>query len=832
MKAVVMAGGEGSRLRPITANRPKPMAPVVDRPLMEHILMLLKRHDITEVVITVHYLADEIEGYFGDGSDLGMSLRYSVEDTPLGTAGSVKKAQPLLGNEPFLIISGDALTDCNLTAALAYHQAHRATATLVLSAVENPLEFGLVMLNEGGFIERFLEKPTWGQVFSNLANTGIYIIEPHVLDRMEAGKRYDWSENIFPGLLRDGEHLGGYVHPGFWCDIGSLDQYRDAHYKLLDQAVQIPIEGELRGEGIYVGEGAQIDPAASLIAPVYVGKHARVKAHAVLGPYTTLGDHGTVEEGARVERSVVWESAYIGAEATVESAIVGSRAVIKRDCVVREGAVIGDRCLLDVGASVRANVKLWPEKVIERGATVTMSLIWGNKWRGNLFRELGAAGISNVEITPDFAVKLGSAFGSCFPPRSKIITSRDSTRSSRMIKRAVISSLLSVGCDVVDLRSTPVMVARHYIKTAAAQGAIHVRKLPGNSRVTLIELLDANGAYVSRNVERKVESAFYREDFNRMDSDDIGVIEFGARALEEYSADFLKRTAPLTERRLRVVVDYGFSSLGSLYPSMLSQIGVESMSLNGFANAKLAPRSAEMVDGHLSNLRNVVKSLDYDLGVLFLDDGERLVLIDDSGAIVEGYRLLGALAHLCAKAKPGSVMAFSSVTPTRVTSWLESLGVAILHTKLDHKALLQEALDGRVDFAADGSGGFAFPLFHPGFDGAFAFAQLASLLSAQGVSLSEVAAAVPPFALAQRTVDCPWEAKGQVMRALVEELSGEAITMHDGVRRAETRGWSLAVPALVEPWIKVFAEGEDEDDAEQNGERMAAHLRELVARFT
>lgn len=827
-----MAGGEGSRLRPITANRPKPMAPVVDRPIMEHILGLLKRHNITEVVITVHYLADEIEGYFGDGTEFGMSLRYSVEDTPLGTAGSVKKAQSLIGNEPFLIISGDGLTDCDLTAAIAHHRATKAMATLVLSQVENPLDYGLVMLNESGRIERFLEKPTWGQVFSNLANTGIYILEPAVLDRMENGKRYDWSENIFPGLLRDGEALFGYIHPGFWCDIGSLDQYRDAHIKVLQQAVQIPIEAKQPEEGIWVGEGAIVDPTAILHPPLYIGRYARVKAGAAIGPYTSIGDHSTIEEGASVERSVLWESVYIGAEAQLQSTIVGARAVIKRDCVLREGSVIGDRCLLDVGASVKANIKLWPDKVIERGATVTMSLIWGNKWRGNLFRELGAAGLSNVEITPDFAVKLGSAYGSCFTPHAKIVTSRDSTRSSRMIKRAVISSLLSVGCDVVDLRSAPVMVARHYIKASAAQGAIHVRKLPGNARVTLIELLDSRGAYVSRNVERKVENAFYREDFNRMDSDDIGVIEFGARAIEEYQADFLRRTPALGEKSLRVVVDYGFSSLGSLYPSMLSQIGVESISLNGFGNAKLAPRSGDQVKNHVENLRNVVRSLDYDLGVLFLDDGERLLLIDDQGELIEGYRLLGALASLLTHAHPGAAMAFSSVAPDRVVQWLEGQNANVLRSKVDQKSLLEEALVEDVRFVGDGRGGFAFPEFHPGFDGAFAFAQLVSLLSGEHRSLSEVVAEVPRFALVERVVDCPWEAKGQVMRTLVEELQDRSVTMFDGIRRTEENGWSLAVPALVEPWINVFAEGEDTGRADQLADAMSDHLKALVARFT
>ncbi|MFQ3678392.1 MAG: nucleotidyltransferase family protein, partial [Fimbriimonadaceae bacterium] len=209
MKAVVMAGGEGSRLRPITANRPKPLVPICNRPIMEHILELLKRHGIQDVVSTLHYMADEIQNYFGDGADFDVSMSYSIEDTPLGTAGSVKKAESLIGNDTFLIISGDALTDCDLSKAIAFHKAKKAVATLILYHVPNPLEFGVVITDDDGRVIRFLEKPTWSEVFSDTVNTGMYILEPEVFERMEPGRQYDWSQDIFPEILRSGEPIYG-----------------------------------------------------------------------------------------------------------------------------------------------------------------------------------------------------------------------------------------------------------------------------------------------------------------------------------------------------------------------------------------------------------------------------------------------------------------------------------------------------------------------------------------------------------------------------------------------------------------------------------------------
>lgn len=827
MKAVVMAGGEGSRLRPITANRPKPMAPVCNRPIIEHILGLLKRHGITEIVVTVHYLADEIQGYLGDGSEFGVKIEYSVEDTPLGTAGSVKKAESLLRDDEFLIISGDALTDCDLTAAIAYHREKGAVATLVLSRVENPLDYGLVAVDEEGRVERFFEKPTWNEVFSDYANTGIYVLSPRVFELMEPRKRYDWSQDIFPALLRHGQPVFGYASSGFWCDIGSLDQYLDAQKQLLQSVIDLPIGIPSRSEHVWVGGETVIHPSATLVPPVCIGNHARIKSGATVGPYSVVGDHTTVEEGATVDRSVVWDGVYIGAGASLQSAIVGSGAIIKKDASIRENAVIGDRCLVDVGATIRPGVKLWPDKVIERGATVTMSLIWGNKWRGSLFRELGAAGLSNVEITPDFAVKLGSAYGSCLPARSMVVTSRDSTRSSRMIKRAVIASLLSVGCDVLDLRGAPVTVARHFIKASGAQGAVHVRKLPGNARVTLIELFDAHGAYISRAEERKVESAFFREDFNRVDSEEIGVIEFAGRAIEEYQFEFLKLIPSVAEgRRLRIVVDYGFSNMASYFPSMLSQLGLDSISVNGFGNAKSAPRTDEQIAEHLAKLGDMVRSLGYDLGVLFIDDGERLRLVDGGGTPVEGYSLLGAMAGLLATGG-AKKMTLSVAAPDRISRWLEGKGVTVLRSKTDAKSLLDEALSNGSDFAGDGRGGFAFPAFHPGFDASFAFARFARLLSQPSLNLESLLSEVPRFGMAREAHPCPWEMKGQVMRMLNDSLADDRTETVDGVKLYEGEDWTLTTPDLVEPWIHVIAEAESVEAAHER----VRSMRERLAAF-
>ncbi|MGV3617764.1 MAG: sugar phosphate nucleotidyltransferase [Fimbriimonas sp.] len=830
MKAVVMAGGEGSRLRPVTANRPKPMVPVCNQPIMEHIVTLLRQHGVKDVVATLYYLAEEIQGYFGDGSDFGVDMQYSIETTPLGTAGSVKKAEALLKDDTFLIVSGDALTDCDLTKALEFHRQKGSLATLILYRVQSPLEFGVVITDDDGRIVRFLEKPSWSEVFSDTVNTGMYILEPEIFRFMEENRSYDWSSDIFPRLLAEGLPMYGYVMEEYWTDVGSLGQYREAQEDMLAGKIALPVQGCELGDGRIVGANTVIDETATLVAPFCIGRNVKVKRGARIGPYAVIGDNAFVEEDANVERSIVWDSAYIGPNVGVHSAIVCSRATVKRDSVVREDAVIGDRCLVDVGCTIRPRVKLWPDKIVERGSTVTMSLVWGNKWRGNLFRELGVAGLSNVEITPDFACRLGSAFGSLFPQGSQVVTFRDSTRSSRMIKRAVIASLLSVGCDVLDMRSAALPIARHFIKTSGAVGAMGVRKLPGNNRVSLIEMLDSRGAYLSRNLERKVENAFFREDFKRTDPDDLGIMEFVSRAVEEYQTDYFRLLHPQsTSRRLKVVCDYGYSSLSGIFPSMLAQLGVDSISLNGFNDAKLAPRTPAEVERHVENLGQIVGTLGYDLGVLFTEEGERLILVDEHGEQVQGNTLLATLGTLVAQTQPGAKIAISVTAPTLLEDLLRKQGAQVVRTKSDIRSLMASSLDDGATFAGDERGGFIFPALHPGFDAPFSFGMLLTMIQQTGLSVREVSAEVPAFKLAYEQVKVPWESKGAVMRRISEESrDGRHVELLDGIKIFEHDSWVLVLPDAVEPLFHVYAESPTEDESRELAGRYVRKVEKLV----
>ena len=367
MKAVIMAGGEGSRLRPLTSNLPKPMIPLVNRPMMEHVVNLLRQHGFDEIVVTVAYLANAIRTYFGDGSEFGVKMVYATEETPLGTAGSVRNAMDVL-DDRFLVISGDVLTDIDLSAIVATHDEKGSMATIGLTPVENPLEFGIVITREDGSIERFLEKPTWGQVFSDTINTGIFVLEPEIFDHIPPGRPVDFSSEVFPALLEEGKPLYGAVATGYWEDVGTLDGLRpgpQGHPRRPGAGRHPRLPAGRRASGW--GRGPSSTPPPVVDGPALIGDNCRVMAGARLGEYTVLGANVRVRNDADLERTVVHDNAYIGESSRLRGTIVGRACDLRRGVRCDEGSVLGDECFVADDAFVGREVKIYPFKTVEAG---------------------------------------------------------------------------------------------------------------------------------------------------------------------------------------------------------------------------------------------------------------------------------------------------------------------------------------------------------------------------------------------------------------------------------------------------------------------------------
>ena len=424
-----MAGGEGSRLRPLTINRPKPMVTIANKPCLGHIFDLLTRSGITDAYVTLQYLASVIQDSYGDGATSGMRLRYSIEETPLGTGGSVRQIGDGL-TETFIVISGDALTDIDLTKVIAFHKEKGACVTLTLYRVPDPLEYGVVITDGDGRVTKFLEKPSWGEVFSDTINTGIYVIEPRVLERYAVGASFDFSKDLFPQLLADGEPMYGYIAEGYWTDVGSIPEYARANADVLNGRVRTaPLGTEMR-PGVFAEENVEIHPSAVVTGPVYLGSGVKIAGGTqIIGP-TVLRSQVVVDAGAVIDRSIVWRNTYVGERAELHGAIVGRQCALKSRAVLEEGSVIGDHSVVNEGARVRTQVKIWPDKQIEAGATVGASLIWGSQGRRALFGRFGVTGLVNVDLTPEFAARLGAAYASTLARGATVTLNRDQHRTS------------------------------------------------------------------------------------------------------------------------------------------------------------------------------------------------------------------------------------------------------------------------------------------------------------------------------------------------------------------------------------------------------------------
>ncbi|HVM27595.1 MAG TPA: sugar phosphate nucleotidyltransferase [Mycobacteriales bacterium] len=792
-----MAGGEGSRLRPMTANQPKPLLPVVNRPLMEHVLRLLKRHGMDETVVTVQFLASLVRSYFGDGEDLGLSLSYATEERPLGTAGSVKNAEAALSDDTFLVMSGDALTDIDLTAVVAAHRARGSLVTVCLARRPDPLEFGIVITDEDERIERFLEKPTWAQVFSDTVNTGIYVMEPEVFAHVPGGEVVDWAGDVFPALLAAGAPLHGFVAEGYWEDVGTHDSYRKAQSDALHRHVQVEIPGFEMSSGVWVGEGVELDPDASVTGPCCIGDHVKVEAGASLGELTVVGKNVVVKQGARLERAVVHDNAFIGPQVSLRGCVVGKNTDLMRAVRVEEGAVIGDECVLEEEAYLANDVRVYPFKTIEAGAVVNTSVIWESRGTSALFGPRGVSGLVNVEITPEFVVRLASAYATTLDKGCAVTTARDASRASRALVRAVVSALTASAIDVRDLEVTPLPVARFATSTSDAAGGVVLRTTPGDAQSVDIVFLDADGADLSPSAQRSLERVLSRQEFRRAFPGEIAELSRPARTIDGYTRELL-RTVDVTGvagAGLKVVLDTAGGAAALTLPSLLGRLDVDVLTVDNRLSPEAAAGSLVEHLRRLERLGELVSGSGAAFGVRFDAVGERITLVDEHGRLVHDDRALLVLLDLVAAERHEGVIALP-VTTTRVAEQVTRFhGTGIRWTSTSPHDLSRVATQPGVLFAGDGRGGFVVPEFSPAIDGMAAFVRLLGLVARTRLTLSQIDARIPHAHVVRRSVPTPWAVKGQVMRAVLEASGDRTVDTTDGVRVVEPDGsWALVLP--------------------------------------
>jgi mannose-1-phosphate guanylyltransferase/phosphomannomutase len=872
-----MAGGEGTRLRPLTYNQPKPMIPMANKALMEHVIALLRKHGFSEILVTVAFQANAIQTYFGDGSEFGAKMVYVSEESPLGTAGSVRNA--MQGHdEPFLVISGDVLTDIDLSAVVDYHNERKALATIALRSVPNPLEFGIVMTRSDGTIDRFLEKPTWGQVFSDTINTGIYVLGPEIFDFIPPGTA-DFSSDVFPRLLAKGPLLYGYVTKGYWEDIGTLQAYARAHEDILDGRVAIELPGFSLRQGIWLGEGAEVDPGAQVRGPAIIGDYCRVEAGAVLGEYSVLGRNVRVGPDAYVERAVVHDNAYLGPGVRLRGCIVGRSSDLRRGARIEEGAVLGDECFIGEHALVHQGVKVYPFKTVEHGATVNSSIVWESRGARNLFGRNGVSGLANVDISPELAVRLAMAYATTMPRGASVTVSRDTSRAARVLKQSVAVGLNAAGVDVADLDVATVPVTRFGVRNERCAGGVTVRLAPEDPQSVVIRFLDASGIDIPEVAQRKIERIYFREDFRRCLASEIGDITYPVRVPELYSHVLLQQVdiEAIRAAKFKVVLDYAYGAASFVMPAALGKLGAEVLSVNPYAAAHQSVTHDRL--DHARGVSSLVRASGAHFGAVLDPDGERITLVDDNGRILTDSEGLMALLTLVLGTWPegceggtvrsraaghaehgtvarpvvgtpvvgtpvvgtpvvgargggahaaGVTVALPVSAPTAAEVMCRRAGASLVWTKLSACHLMEVASRPGTEFAAGQEGGYIFPRFLPAYDAVAALAYTFALLAATGAMLSQVVAGLPQVFTAHEGVVTPWEKKGLVMRSVIDLGKDRPTMLVDGVKIVHEDGWCLVVPDPEEALTHVWSEGPSEAGARARAQEYARRVRNLL----
>jgi mannose-1-phosphate guanylyltransferase/phosphomannomutase len=824
MKAVIMAGGEGTRLRPLTSTQPKPMLPMGDVPMMAHIVRLLERYGFTEIVVTVAYLANSIRTYFGDGSEFGVTMTYVSEDTPLGTAGSVGNARELL-REPFLVISGDVLTDIDLGRVWEDHFRAQAAVTVVLQRVENPLDFGIVMVDESGQITRFLEKPSWGEVFTDTVNTGIYVFEPQVFDDIPINGVCDFSSDVFPKLLSDGKRLMGWISDRYWEDVGTLSGYLKAHRDILDGHVDVRVPGFTLREGLYVGEGSFLHPTVEIEEPVFIGVNSRVGARTRLRRYSVIGSNSKIGDDVTIENSILADHCFIGSSSHIRGAIIGRSTDVRRGVVIEDGVVVGDDCYLGDESIVQPFVKIYPSKTVQSRTTVNTSIVWESQGSRTLFDAQGITGLPNVDISPEVAVRVGMAYGSAFPPGSTIVASRDSSRAARMLKRALMVGINAVGVTVVDIELAATPLSRYVTSESGADGGVRVSVSANDPDMVEIRFHAKDGSDLDEAAKRKIERLFQREDFRKVLPSELGDISFPGRVVESY-VESLVNMVPLEairRRQFRLVTDYSYGSIGALVNTTLSKFDADVLSLNPYAATARMMRT--QIEEQRERVQRTVIESSADLGLIFSAGGDRVEVIDDAGNLLYGQNFARAMVELFG-AQGGVSHAFVTVdTSNVVVKSARERGMEIVWTQANEVALCHDALSwqGPIDVKREFNptrgvlglspfGALVMPGVVNGTDAIFNVARILGALAEVDLPLSKILGAKEPIHVRSATVHAPSELKGTLMRSLAEDASYAHALLVDGLRvEHDDGGFTLIAPDASEPLMNITVEASSDE---------------------
>ncbi|NLX61391.1 MAG: nucleotidyl transferase [Tissierellia bacterium] len=787
-----MSGGIGTRLRPLTCDLPKPMVPIFNKPVMEYGIKLLKKYNIDNIAVTLHYLPNKIIDYFGDGDKFDVKLNYYIEEKPLGTGGSVKNAEDFL-DSTIVVISGDAFTNIDLEKAYDFHKEKGSKATLILKREPIPLEYGIVVTDEEGRIIRFLEKPSWGEVFSDTINTGIYILEPEVFDYYKKGENFDFSKDLFPRLLENNVPMYGYITDEYWCDVGDLNSYINTHIDILADKNHHKLIGEKKGESLWIGKGTIIEKGTKIYPPVYIGENTVIKSGAILEPYTVIGDNCFIDQGASIKRSIIWNNVSIGNSCEIRGSVLCDYVKVDERVRIFDSSAIGASAKISKMSTIKPRVKIWPHRTVGENMIISDNLKWEDNASKKLFGYRNICGKLNETITPEVASKLGAAFATIMEKGGTFVVNSDEHSASILIKNSIIAGIMSTGALVIDIKNSTLPMCRFGVKHYKADGGIQVRTDCMDPNTIYLEFVNKNGRNVDKNTERKIENTYILEDFHRCRGHEIkevvNVYNFCQIYLRE-GISKIKNREKIASKKPYIVISSPSKNIIDLANTYLKALGCE-------------VRTLEFKRGmNIEAVKNIVLNEDGFIGILYDGDGEKLSLTDGFNIVEDHkYYMLAMLIGF----KTGAVK--EAIVPYNYPRIMERIAKQYKGKTIYNKSNISELLETIEEKKED----FQYIV---SFDSIWATGKILDYLVENDVSLNELVHQLPEYYYFKKEIPCRWDDKGKIIKSLSIDRK-EGIELVKGVRFIDDKGWVLIEPDDESPKFNLYIEGHNEEYAEE-----------------
>jgi mannose-1-phosphate guanylyltransferase/phosphomannomutase len=737
MVVVILAGGEGTRLRPLTITKPKPLIKILNIPVLTYTFENLKKLGIKEACLTLHYQANKIISTYGSEYK-GIELKYSIEDRPLGTAGSVNFA---VGDfhERTLVVSGDLLTDFNLKEILEFHSKKGSIFTIGATTVKNPYQFGIIKMDEEGKVVRFLEKPSPAEVFSNIINAGIYVIEPEVFKYVPKGIEFDFSKDLIPILLSKNEPVYAFEFKGYWRDIGTLEQYLEANRELLQGYSKNLLDIALSLQEI---------KREKYIEPNFIHSSSLIYPKVKIGPYVIVDADAVIKDGSIISFSIIGKSAYIGERCVISSSIIGDDVKLKGGTIIFDGCAIGDNTIIGKGVEIRSYVKVWPNKVIEDNLIISSDIITGVRYVKRIFIGGLASFIPNLELTPELSSKIGKALSSLAPIGSNIFVGRDNHLYSKIVEQSLTSGILASGCNVVNTRIITSNIARAVIKNLKANLGVFISEHPKDENVITLQAFDGNGANLDYKTEKKLEECIQREDFRTIDYKNIGDISFYSLVFDSYYSELIKIFDPsYIDNYVQFALDINGCFLEDIINLILKNYKITNFFIFN-SNYK------RINEENLISISNNFKNLKINFGFTFDKNLVYYSVIANNGYILSPFQNF-LLQIFCSIENNFKIVNIPPYIPNSLIDYIEKLGLKVKIFPLNFRDFSRSLIESK-SIAVDCENRFGSnPIAGP--DSIIAFFNLLFFVSKKNKPVSSIIKEFPEYYITNDTLECSSE---------------------------------------------------------------------------